>query len=263
MPVLPASSGPMILLILLAQISPEGDKNVALDDERLEDSVPKGLQKVELDLDDALFLEFEEKEEEPEATPLESLPEPEEAVPPSEQIEAPAKKKRKKIWILGIAAGLCLLLGAGGSYYFMKSGPEALEEQTSTDQESTTEQHADQGSAPVEGHSPESAKTPPPEKIEAYSLERFQIEYNQDGKIRFLTCRFSIPDTTEIMRAEIQAKKLFIRDGIYRYLKNSPLLLLDTSQESEKLKTDLAAVINRILKSGQVSEILLEEYVVK
>ena len=50
----------MILLILLAQPSPPGDANVALDDERLQDVVPKGLQKVELDLDDALFLEFEE-----------------------------------------------------------------------------------------------------------------------------------------------------------------------------------------------------------
>ncbi|SFL36380.1 flagellar FliL protein [Desulfomicrobium norvegicum] len=253
----------MILLILLAQISPEGDKNVALDDERLQDSVPKGLQKVELDLDDALFLEFEETEEETEATPLESLPEPEEAAPPSEQTEAPAKKNRKKLWILGIAASLCLLFGAGGSYYFMKSDPPAPEEQNAKESESSPEQHAPEGSASDAVESHENATVQPPEQIEAYSLEQFQIEYNIDGKIRFLTCRFSIPDTTEIMRAEIQAKKLFIRDGVYRYLKNSPLFLLDTEQGSEKLKTDLAAVINQTLKSGQVSEILLEEYVVK
>jgi flagellar protein FliL len=94
----------MILFILLAQISPEGDKNVALDDERLQDSVPKGLQKVELDLDDALFLEFEEKEEEAEATPVESLPEPEEAAPPSEQPEAPDQEKTQKTLDFGIAA---------------------------------------------------------------------------------------------------------------------------------------------------------------
>jgi flagellar FliL protein len=65
------------------------------------------------------------------------------------------------------------------------------------------------------------------------------------------------------MRAEIQAKRVLIRDGIYRYLKNSPLFFLDNPQESEKLKADLTTVINQVLKSGQVSEILLEEYVVK
>ena len=253
----------MILLILLAQISPEGDKNVALDDERLQESVPKGLQKVELDLDDALFLEFEEKEEEAEATPIEALPEPEDAAPPSEQSETPAKKNRKKIWIFGIAAGLCLLLGAGGSYFFMKSGPPDPEEQTATDPLSTQEPQATEGSAPAEADSPEKAQTQKPEEIQAYSLEQFQIEYNLEGKIRFLSCRFSIPDTTPIMRAEIQAKRVLIRDGIYRYLKNSPLFFLDNPQESEKLKADLTTVINQVLKSGQVSEILLEEYVVK
>ena len=253
----------MILLILLAQISPAGDKNVALDDERLQDSVPKGLQKVELDLDDALFLEFEEKEEEAETTPVESLPEPEESAPPSEQPETPARKNRKKLWIFGIAAGLCLLLGAGGSYFFMKSDPPVPGEQTSTDAESTQEPQTPQDSAPAQVDSPEKAQAQKPEEIQAYSLEQFQIEYNLEGKIRFLTCRFSIPDTTPIMRAEILAKRVLIRDGIYRYLKNSPLFFLDTPQESEKLKTDITTVINQTLKSGQVSEILLEEYVVK
>ncbi len=253
----------MILLILLAQISPGGDKNVALDDERLQDSVPKGLQKVELDLDDALFLEFEEKEEEAETTPVESEPEPEEAAPPSEQPATPARKNRKKIWIFGIAASLCLLLGAGGSYFFMKSDPPAPGEETSTAPESAPEPQTAQDSAPAEADSPESAPSQIPEDIQAYSLEQFQIEYNLEGKIRFLSCRFSIPDTTPIMRAEIQAKQVLIRDGIYRYLKNSPLFLLDNAQESEKLKADISTVINQILKSGQVSEILLEEYVVK
>ncbi|ACU91538.1 flagellar basal body-associated FliL family protein [Desulfomicrobium baculatum] len=254
----------MILLILLAQISPAGDKNVALDDERLQDNVPKGLQKVELDLDDALFLEFEEKEEEAETTPVESLPEPEEAAPPSEQLETPAKKNRKKLWIFGIAAGLCLLLGAGGSYFFMKSDPPAPGEQTSTEAESTQEPQTPQDSAlPADADSPEKAQTQKPEEIQAYSLEQFQIEYNLEGKIRFLTCRFSIPDTTPVMRAEIQAKRVLIRDGIYRYLKNSPLFFMDNPQESEKLKTDITTVINQTVKSGHVSEILLEEYVVK
>ncbi|UTF50275.1 flagellar basal body-associated FliL family protein [Desulfomicrobium sp. ZS1] len=145
----------------------------------------------------------------------------------------------------------------------MKSDPPAPGEQTSTEAQSTQEPQTPQDSAPAQADSPEKTQTQKPEEIQAYSLEQFQIEYTLEGKIRFLTCRFSIPDTTPIMRAEIQAKKVLIRDGIYRYLKNSPLFFLDNPQESEKLKTDITTVINQTLKSGHVSEILLEEYVVK
>jgi flagellar protein FliL len=253
----------MILFILLAQISSDGDSNVALDDERLQDSVPKGLQKVELDLDDALFLEFEEKEDVPASSPVESAPEPEEAPPPSEQPEVQAKPGRKKLWILGIAASLCLILGAGGSYYFMKSGAPLPTEQTSTGPDSPQAEQAGTDSSATPGTPAESTTVQQPEDIEIYSLEQFQIEYSTEDKVRFLTCRFAIPDTTTIMRAELQAKSLIVRDGVYRYLKNSPLSFLDNPQESEKLKADIAAVINQIVQSGQINDILLEEYVVK
>ena len=256
----------MIRFILLAQTSPEGDSNVALDDERLKDDVPKGLQKVELDLDDALFLEFEEKEEVPETTAVESAPEPEEAVPPPEKTEVqPSKtKSRKKLWIFAIAALLCLLLGSGGAYFFMKSGPPYSDEQTSAQDKSAAAPHTTgtrSSAAPDDSAANETSAKP--EQTEAYSFEQFQVEYKLDGKIRFLTCRISIPGTTPVMRAEFQAKKIFLRDGIYRYLKNSPLSFLATPGESDKMKADIAAVVNQIIKSGQASEILLEEYVVQ
>jgi len=248
----------MIRFILLAQTSPDGDSNVALDDERLKDDVPKGLQKVELDLDDALFLEFEEKEEVPETTAVESAPEPEEAAPAAEKPEVQLSKSHKKLWIFGIAALLCLLLGSGGAYFFMKSGPPYPDEQTASQDNSSEAPHATETD-----DSAANETNATPEQIEVYSFEQFQVEYSLDGKIRFLTCRISIPGTTEVMRAEFQAKKIFLRDGIYRYLKNSPLSFLATPEESEKMKADIATVVNQIIKSGQVSEILLEEYVVK
>jgi flagellar FliL protein len=256
----------MIRFILIAQTSPDGDNNVALDDERLKDDVPKGLQKVELDLDDALFLEFEEKEEVPETTAVESAPEPEDALPRPEEPEGqPSKtKSRKKLWIFAIAAVLCLLIGSGGAYFFMKSGPPYPDEQTAEQDKSPEAPHADKAeSSATPDDSAANETTATPEQIEIYSFERFQVEYSLDGKIRFLTCRISIPGTTEVMRAEFQAKKIFLRDGIYRYLKNSPLSFLATPEESEKMKADIATVVNQIIKSGQVSEILLEEYVVK
>lgn len=252
----------MIRFILLAQTPPEGDSNVALDDERLQDSVPKGLQKVELDLDDALFLEFEEKEEDPEPEPVESAPEPTETTLPTEKSEIPDAKSRKKYWIFRIAAALCLLLGSGGAYFFMKSGPPYPDEQA-TEAQLPEEQPANPDSEPASDESSEKRATPEPEQLDVFSLEEFHIEYDLDGKTRFLTCRFSIPHATPVMRAELQAKTLFVRDGIYRYLKNSPLSFLATSEESEKLKADIATVVNQNIKSGRVSEILLEEYVVK
>lgn len=253
----------MILLILLAQPSPPGDANVALDDERLQDVVPKGLQKVELDLDDALFLEFEEKEEVLVQTPAEALPEPEETPLAPEISTSPAKPVRKKMWILGIAAGMCLLLGAGGAYFFMKSGTTQPEEDAKTTQESLQNQTTAAQTAPEQNATPGTPATAMPEKIYTYSLEQFQVEYVQNDQIRFLTCRFSIPGASEIMRLELQTKSLVIRDAVYRYLKNSSLSFLDNPQNSEKLKSDLATVVNQHLQSGKVSEILLETYVVK
>jgi flagellar FliL protein len=254
----------MILLILLAQPSPPGDANVALDDERLQDVVPKGLQKVELDLDDALFLEFEEKEEVLVQPPAEALPEPEETPLAPEISTSPAKPGRKKMWILGIAAGLCLLLGAGGAYFFMKSDKTQPEEGEKTTQEpSHSQTPAAQQSTPEQNATPGAPEAAMPEKIYTYSLEQFQVEYVQNDQIRFLTCRFSIPGASEIMRLELQTKSLVIRDGVYRYLKNSSLSFLDNPQNSEKLKSDLATVVNQYMQSGKVSEILLETYVVK
>ena len=253
----------MILLILLAQPSPPGDANVALDDERLQDVVPKGLQKVELDLDDALFLEFEEKEEVLVQPPAESLPEPEETPLAPEISASPAKPGRKKMWILGIAAGLCLLLGAGGAYFFMKSDKTQPEEGEKTTQEPSQNQTPAAQSTPEQNATPGTPAAAKPEKIYTYSLEQFQVEYVQNDQIRFLTCRFSIPGASEIMRLELQTKSLVIRDGVYRYLKNSSLSFLDNPQNSEKLKSDLATVVNQYMQSGKVSEILLETYVVK
>jgi flagellar FliL protein len=244
----------MILLVLLAKPIPDGGANVTLDDERLQDEVPKGLQKVELDLDDALFLEFEEKEEAPPPAP-EPAPEPEpEAAALVPQENLPASKSRKKLWVLGIAAALCLIAGAGGSYFFMKSAIKEPEAKHQPEE------------VPVEQAAPEPEPqnaTPKPPELVTYNMAKFQIEYAQADQIRFLTCSMSIPNVTPLMRLEMQAKTIPIRDGIYRYLKNAPLSFLDNPNDSDKLKADLATVINQHMKSGKVSEILIEEYVVR
>lgn len=250
----------MILLVLLAQPLPDGDKNVALDDERLQDGVPKGLQKVELDLDDALFLEFEDKEEEPPPPPE---PEPQAELQVKPESQAAPKGSRKKFLILGIAAALCLVLGAGGAYFFMRSSPEKPEAQPSEARTAQPEQEPGPSAKPEEALPTESGNATKPPLLVTHTLERFQIEFALADQIRILTFTLSIPNVTELMRLEMQAKSVLIRDGVYRYLKNAPLAFLDNPENSGKLKSDLATVINQHMKSGTVSEILIEEYVVR
>ncbi len=247
----------MILPLLFAQTSPDGESNVTLDDERLQEGVPKGLQKVELDLDDALFLEFEEKEEEPEPEPE---PEPEAPAPlPVVQEQKAPPRSRKKLLIFGIAAVLCLLLGAGGAYFFMKSGTEQPREVAEPEPQPAQGEHADTAATKT---TPENA-TAKPVVLVAHPMARFQVEYALADQIRFLTCRLVVTNITELMRLELETKSVLVRDGVYRYLKNAPLSFLDNPANSDKLKQDLAQVINQHLKSGQIDEILIEEYVVR
>lgn len=263
---MPVRYGPMILPILFAQPSPDGDSNVTLDDERLQDAVPKGLQKVELDLDDALFLEFEEKEPPP-PTPAEPRPEPTserepEAETPDSTARPPAKTRflgtftRKKIVIFGIAATLCLLLGAGGAYYFMATGLQPESKDTHNGQNQTTaDEKKDSSSA--------DANSSAGGQISAYPFDRFQVEYTEGSQVRFLICRFSVPDANSTLRLELQNKDTAIRDGVYTYLKNAPVSFLNNSENHEKLKADIVAIINTFMNNGAVSSVHFEEYVVK
>lgn len=245
----------MILPILFAQPSPDGDSNVALDDERLQDNVPKGLQRVELDLDDALFLEFEDKE--PPASPAAPPPEPEAAVPkalPTATSRTPGKFPKNKLIIFSIAAALCLLLGAGGAYYFMTTGLQP-ENQDSEQNQTTTVEKKDTSQTDANS----SAKG----DVSVYSFDRFQVEYTVGSQVRFLICRFAIPDANATLRLELLNNDVAIRDGVYQYLKNAPISVLNNSANIEMLKADIVGIINTFVTNAEVSSVHFEEYVVK
>ena len=97
----------MILPVLLAQPSSPEDSKVNLDRGGLREDIPRGLQKVELDLDDALFLEFEDKEE----PAPQSLPAPQEEEETVQPVTRPFWKNPKVL----IAVGVLLLAGAGSA----------------------------------------------------------------------------------------------------------------------------------------------------
>lgn len=249
----------MILPVLLAQPSSGADANVTLDDEKIKDEIPAGLQKVELDLDDALFLEFEDEEETPAEEPAEEQPakeQPETAAPPK-------KKFSKKLLIILLAALLLLLLGGAGAYYFLQSSPE-----TTTTNATAPPTPKEQVHEPP--HETGHAEPPKPKEIvprqpvlKPYFLDPFQVEFIQGDNSRFLTCRIIIPEVSEITYLEIGTRIIPVRDAIYTYLKKTPVSLLDDPDYAEKLKKELTSALNRVIKSSELKTVLIEDYVVK
>ncbi len=198
--------------------------------------------KVELDLEDAPFLDEEEE------TEADKEPKP----PLDLGGGAPQKKglaallKNKKLLIGG---GLGLLLLVTALIFLMR--PSAKEEAPPPPTP-----------PPVEAQ-PEPAKPPEPEAI-VVSWDPFWIEHTDtNGTVRFLVCKFSASTISEKLAWEIKHKQLVLRDAIYYFLRNKDLTFLSDKTNVEVLKKDLLSVINQYLANGQLDDLLIEEYLVK
>ncbi len=218
-----------------------------LDAEELADTdVSLDRDKVELDLDDAPFLE--EEEEEP--APTDDLEEDE-----GEEKEARARGvkalleaiRRDKRLMAAVIGGAVLLLGLLLTLLLWpsKKVPPLVD--------------------PL-GLPPETALLeelpPPPEHIVA--LKPFLVEHvTEEGEVRLLYCKFSVSTENEKLAWEITHKRLTLRDAIFYYLKNKDLRFLTDKTQVEQLKKDLLSVINQYLNVGQIETLLIEEYLVK
>lgn len=212
-----------------------------LDAEELkEDDLGLDQDKVELDLDDAPFLEDEEEEEAEEEAP-----------PPPQEIEAKPKLDLKALLRdrrvqIGLGGGLFLLLALILTLLFW---PEKEELPPPTLPEVAP--------APLE----EEAALPP-EHIVAF--KPFWVEHvDEDGNVRLLYFKFSALTTNEKLAWELTHKTLVLRDAVFYYLKNKDLRFLADKSQARQLKTDLLGVINQYLNVDQVEELLIEEYLVK
>ncbi len=210
-------------------------------------------QKVELDLDDAPFLN-----EEPEPEP-EKEPEAEEN-PQNVSLELPAKKSRlqllkerllsnkKRLAIAG--ASFVLLLAAGiGVNVFLSGAPKPPP--------------APEPRKIVVDDAP---KPLPAAPVSQYTLrwDPFWVEQkDSEGATRFLICRFAIPTDNPTLYAEMQQKKITLRDAFFYYLRNLPLTPLTTEAGTRKLKQELMTVVNEHVASGKVEDIYIEEYLIK
>ncbi len=211
-------------------------------------------RKVQLDLDDAPFLEM--KEEEPAAPPKNDAPvEMPKPNKPKPEPEPGAKKKLGKKQIIKIAgAAVLLIVIAIGAKMFLFGGekpPDAPAKEEAKEE------------GPIVKVIPTTPPVPDAPKGPAFTvkLDPFWIEQRgPEGEIRFLLCQFSIPVETENLNNEIMSKTLVIRDSLYYYLKNRPMTFLTDSDVMNALKADVAGVINENLSAGKVGDIYIEEY---
>ena len=213
-----------------------------LDDSELSDDLPKALQKVDLDLDDAPFLE-----EEPEETAPAAAEEPGPTIAPA--AEAPGKSKRKLLVIVGLA----LVLVVGGALFFLLKKPVAPPVEA----------------PPVEAPPPLVPLEPPPEPPKprqeiVMGMEPFLIELTDaEGRTRFLTIRFTAVTTDPAVELEFKRNRIVVRDAVYYYLKNKSLAFLTDKNNADMLKKDVLSVINQFVGAQPLDNLLIEDLLVK
>ena len=204
--------------------------------------------KVELDLDDAPFLmDDEEPEPEPEAPPdAESAPADAEALPEGKKrlnFKALLKDKR----VLAGAGSALILLGVAA--FFLFSSPAEETPPPPEPEPQTTEEAPKEPAKPTEYY---------------IRWEPFWVEFtDSEGNVRFLVCRFAGVTTNEALKMEAETKQLVLRDTIYYYLTHKDKDFLGNTANAEALKRDILAVVNQYLSSGQIDQVLLEDYVIK
>lgn len=210
--------------------------------------------KVELDIDDAPFLE-EEPEPEPEPEPVAPAPEKAPAKKTEEKTEKkPSFIKRfidklrsdKKLLFLTVG-GLAILLVVPPVLFFLLSGEDAPPPPPPPPVQQ----------APVEKVEPVRAE--PSEHL--FPMEPFLVERKgSEGEIRFLRCAFTIVTGEQRIQQEMTLKKIVLRDAIYYYLHNKPLTFLLDNDTTSTIKVDLISVINEHLTLGKIDDLLIEDY---
>ena len=205
--------------------------------------------KVELDLDDSPFLEDDEPEPEPQKT---SAP-PQESNAPAQEARPSVKDRlsanKKKVIM---AAGAALLLFGAAMVVNVSILP--------TKDMPPPPPPEPEKAAPA----PAPPQPPVPPPVMTLQWEPFWVELKDtEGDSRFLTLRFSIPTENPALYGEMSGKIFILRDAVFYYLRNQPIISLKDDARVQAFKSDLLTVMNEHLGSGKVSEILIQEYFVQ
>jgi len=222
-------------------LSSEEQPKAQLDDSE----ASRATQKVDLDLDDAPFLEDEEEEEEvtfeEDETPLVQEPEEE-----SSSFDFSALFKNKLFLIsLGVIAFLIVII-----FILLIREPDAPPPPP----------------PPVEEVKPEEKVPGAVEEIPEIliRLDPFLIEQKDaDGQIRFLEVRVVVSTPEDGLARQFKQETYAVRNALYYYLKNKDLQFLSDKENSDKLKKELLAIINQYMGFGQFETLLFEQYLVR
>ena len=207
---------------------------------------PTANKKVELDLDDAPFLQKEEEQRQDlPARPASRLP----AEPAAPAPDAGTNSKKKKLLIAAAAAGILIVLGAVAVWWFFLRAPAAPPV------------------PPANAPQPQiitvpSQTVPPPPAESLKALDPFWVE-NKDaqGHSHFLICTFSIVCDDIQAEQEIDRHMLVIRDAIYFYLRSKTFETLLDAKQVEGMKKDIVDTINNYLTRYKAKDVLFESYI--
>lgn len=222
-----------------------GEEKAKLDESELDptDEVPRALQKVELDLDDAPFLEEEEEEEEPEEL-ADEAPKELGVEEQKRRFALPVWLKNKRV-VFALAGVLILIIGV---ILFLALRPK---------KEPPPEELPPSAAQPEE---------PAPEEAREVTVPfaEFWIEKTDaTKKVRFLHMSFSVVTKNPQAEREIKAKMLILRDAVYYYLRNKDYAFLSDTENLETLKSDLLSVMNKFIGSDQLQVLLIDKYLVQ
>jgi flagellar FliL protein len=209
--------------------------------------ISRGAQKVELDLEDAPFLEEEEevKPETPKPKADVSLEEPKEE-------KKPLQLGRKKLIIIGVAALLLLVAAAlAVKFIFFKGKPSP-----------PSPDKAEHATPKEQAPAPEAKAEPEKPEFQVH-MDPFWVEQKSGDDVRFLIVRILLGTHEEAIAKEFQAKIMPARNAIFYYLKNKDVQFLTDEENAERLKKELLLVVNQYVTDGKFETLLFEEYVVK
>ena len=212
--------------------------------------------KVELDLDDAPFLDEEETlPPPPPEQPAPKTPEPEQAEPEASPQQSFFVRKKKLIIIA--AAGVLLLLVAGVAALFFLGGGE--EDATAVIEEVPNENVI---IVQVNGTQDTLADIPAP-YAHLVELEPFIVPHmGSEGEVRFFRFVLALPLDEAIQVQEVEARLVELRGALYYYLSNRSLQFNTTEEEYLSFKQDLVSVMNEHLSAKKITDVYILESLV-
>ncbi len=226
--------------------SKPGEEKAKLDESDLDptEEVPRALQKVELDLDDAPFLEEEEEEEEPEDLAEEAAPKELGVEEKKPRLALPPFLRNRKV-LFGLIGVLILIIGLILFFMLRPKKAPPPEEKPQVEQQAAPE------------------VTPEIKEINVPFTEFWVEKIDPSGKVRFLHVQFSVQVHGPQAEREIKSKSLVLRDAVYYYLRNKDYAFLADTENLETLKSDLLSVMNKFLGSDQLQVLLIDKYLVQ